>query len=704
MKQQRKPAAEADHLAVRPVQRRAGKMSRAAQIGAPTRPLGAPTRPRPVPAARPGAPRAEMNASAVDRAYGAAMGLSDMNGAPIQFRAADAASRAEQEQEQERDRPGFFGRVGRGLATGVSAVFGAVGDGYGLLLDGVHGVVDLTSRGVDALGRGVENIGLEGVGEGIQGGAQGMRGFFGLDEDGTDFTGHVEIPRDVAEDPEQTQQYSELGLPITDEAWAMQNAIDGGKLQQVYDETLLGALQESGILERLVQSGALQPDTIPASFHELDQEQFRALMDAVRSQLGSGRAFLDSLEPEERESFQEEVIRRYMEMAQRDEDATFLLELMPTDTAGSMPGELGGMTGDAMIRGQAPHTFRVGQTVGKIRQGAVNMADVMREQGDSVYALPVPYANVRSNIIARNGVPTDGADNMHMYMQHLGPDMRVVGTGYSQGGAAMLDYVDRYGAEDDLDQAVVLAPMGGADRAGADGVFTGERNGVEMLTVMNAGDPAKEIHGKNLFELVGPMLNFVAKPGKQRGDGSLHSGFFGDPDHALPPGIGAQEAMAAGTLGYPSHRIRPMLEELFSGEYQGTEYQRQGDWALDLRDEQPWALEQWKDGDPLPNGASAVIDVEVVMAALSRDNALASALEAIGFPAQDEAGRRQTAEALATDIQRGVVEVAAVRVDGRGFRVSLAITGPSGSASVDTSWRFDADGILPALAAVAAQR
>ena len=84
------------------------------------------------------------------------------------------------------------------------------------------------------------------------------------------------------------------------------------------------------------------------------------------------------------------------------------------------------------------------------------------------------------------------------------------------------------------------------------------------------------------------MLNFVKDPPKQRGDGALHSGFFGDGKHALPDGVSAQDAMAAGTFGYPTHRVMPEFEALLSGAYKDKKYGRDGDWNYDLRKEPPW--------------------------------------------------------------------------------------------------------------------
>lgn len=505
---------------------------------------------------------------------------------------------------EEEKKPGFFKRLGRGLWGGVkkggALAWGGVSGAYGLGLKGVHGVADVATKGVSAVGQGAEWLGnqlgaerdgaagwigkgVRGVGQGLEGGAGGVRGFFGLDQDGNDFTGHVDIAKDSKE---HTQQYSELGLPLTEEAWAMQNSIDDGKLAEVYDHTLLSALLQGGVLERLVQEGVIDAGQIPESFEELDPDAFDRLIAAIKAKIGSGRAFLDSLEPEEREEFQEQVIHNYMRRAKNDENAAFMLELMPTDTS-DMLGQVTESTGDALIRGQGANDFKVGQTVGKIRQGAVSMADQLRAGGDNVYALPVPYANTVPNIIGRTGKPSDGADHLHNYLTHLGPETKTVTTGYSQGGAAVMDYLDRYGDQDGLDYALALAPMGGTDQHGGNGVWSGKHNGVSTLSIMNQGDPAQGIHGDYLVDLIDPMHTFVSdgKQAKRGLDGALHSGFYGDEAHPLPEGVDPMVAMAAGTMGYPTQYVEPMLADLFGDRLSNTPYARRGDWNYDLRQE-----------------------------------------------------------------------------------------------------------------------
>ena len=517
--------------------------------------------------------------------------------------AATAAAPAAAEQEQE-DKPGFFGRLGRGIWGGIkkggSLLWRGATGAYGLGQKAVHGAANLASKGVGAVGRGAEWLGdklgadndgaagwigkgVRGAGTGMQAGAQGVRNTFGLDQDGNDFTEHIDIPEDSEE---HTQQYSELGLPMTDDAWAMQDAIDGGKLRETYDRTLLSSLQKGGVLERLVEEGAIDGDRIPESFDKMEPDQFDALVKSVRTELGSGRAFLDSLEPEERESFQEQVIHNYMARAKNDENAAFMLELMPTDTTG-IGGQMMESAGDALIRGQGANDFKVGDLVGRIRQGAVSMSDSLQAGGDNVYALPVPYANTVPNIVGRTGTPSDGADHMHNYLQHLGPEMKTVTTGYSQGGAAVLDYLDRYGDQDGLDYALALAPMGGADQHGGEGVHSGEFNGVPTLSIMNSGDPAKDLHGDYLVDLIGPMWTFVdsGRQEKRGLDGALHSGFYGDDAHALPSGADPQAAMAAGTMGYPTNYVAPQLDDLFGDRLSNQPFKRRGNWDFDLRDE-----------------------------------------------------------------------------------------------------------------------
>ncbi len=544
----------------------------------------------------------------------AAMGLGSLDGgalanpspAPsgrvVQLKSSDAPSVPAPPEE---DKPGFFGRIGNGLKKAGAGLWSGVTGAYKVGLGAVHAVAEGGTRVGSAIGRGSEWLGdklgadregptgwfgkgLRGLGQGLQSGSDKVRDVLGLDQDGNEFTDHVDIPEDrpaEGDDPGHVQQYSELGLPMTADAWEMQDAIDGGKLRDTYDRTLLSSLQEGGVLDRLVADGVIGADRIPASFAELEPEEFAQLVATVKSEVGTGRGFLDSLEPEEREAFQEQVIHGYMQRAQNDEDAAFMLELMPTDTT-HMPDQMLESAGDALIRGQGPNDFKVGETVGKIRQGAVTMADRLRAGGDNVYALPVPYANTVPNIIGRTGTPSDGADHLHNYLEHLGPEMKTVTTGYSQGGAAVLDYVSRYGDQDGLDYALALAPMGGADQHGEHGVYSGERNGVETLSVMHQGDPAQGIHGDHLVDLISPMLTFVSEDRqKARGmDGDLHSGFYGDPKHPLN-GADPLEAMGAGTMGYPTGYVTPMLDDLFAGRMSDTPYKRRGDWNFDLRDE-----------------------------------------------------------------------------------------------------------------------
>ena len=117
----------------------------------------------------------------------------------------------------------------------------AIRDATGVFMTGGDQMRLGTKLGADRDGAaGWIGKGIRGAGSGMRSGAAATRDGLGLDEDGNDFTGHIDIPEDSEE---HTQQYSELGLPITADAWAMQNDIDGGKLQDTYDRTLVAALQ-----------------------------------------------------------------------------------------------------------------------------------------------------------------------------------------------------------------------------------------------------------------------------------------------------------------------------------------------------------------------------------------------------------------------------------------------------------------------------
>lgn len=492
-------------------------------------------------------------------------------------------------------------------------------------LDGLtNGVSTIANKGSDWLGGALDWVGWEGGADAVRGAGdwvndkvEDVRDLFGLDEKGNSFTHYMEVPANA---DGFVQQYSELGIPIAEDAWKQQDAIDGGKLHALYnrsmlshladsgavdreklpddlstlgdeelqeltDRTILPILQESGVLNSLVESGALAVEDIPASFDDLSADQITALAAKART-AGADRALLDAMPAEERTAFQEGVLNAYIEMANNDPNAAMLLDLMPTETDKEIDGgTVGDILGDAFLKGQEPNDFTIGARTGLIRTGAATMAEELRaSQGVNTYGLVVPYANTVENILFREGKPTDAAEHVHNYMSKMDKDMTTLLNGYSQGAGGVQEYLRQYGNKDGLDYAISLAPMGGAskDSQGGHGMWAGDFNGVSTLTLENKEDPAQYIYGDNLSELGPGLLNFVAPDDKKKlgGQSDIHSGF-----DATNPG--------AGTYGYPMELGRLLMRDLFGGAYTG-DYQRRGDWDYDLRTltgDEDWAKE-----------------------------------------------------------------------------------------------------------------
>lgn len=474
-----------------------------------------------------------------------------------------------------------------GLSDMLDAGISGLG---GLLGDGISGLSDLLGSGLRE-GTALLGSGLGALASTLSSASQSVRDFFGLDNKPNDFTGYIEV-RPSGDG--FTEQYSELGIPLTSDAWGFQDQVDGGKLHDMYDRSMLGSLQNSGVLDDLVSQGVLQPDQVPSDFSQLNSQQLRDLTSIVQANTGNAEQFLNSLSREDRVNFQQTILHNYMEMARNDTNAAFIFEMLPTETGGT-GADMADSAFDAAIQGQGPNNFAVGEAVGKARVSDVNLAQHYQQQGRNTYGLVVPYANTPSNVVGRTGTPTDGSDNLQNYLSMLVDpvtgqrNITTVAAGYSQGGAAVLDYVDRYGDTGLLDNAVAIAPMGGTDRHGGTGVNNGNWNGVNTLSVMNEQDPAQHIHGDNLLSLLPGMVNFSAThiPG-MAGEGDRHGTYWGSPgstDYALPPGVDATDAFSAGTFGYPTEYIQPMITDLLNGEYNRYQYGRRGDWDYDLNEE-----------------------------------------------------------------------------------------------------------------------
>lgn len=507
------------------------------------------------------------------------------------------------------------------LVDGLSWAMDRYDDTYAPALDKVRGTVDSLSSGAEhvvdgvsgKLGDALDWVGwnsgadkVRGAGDWLNGKVDDVRDVFGLDEKDNSFTHYMEIP---SNSKGFVQQYSELGVPLTDAAWKNQDAIDGGKLHALYnkamldhladtgdvdreklpedlsklsddqlqeltDRSLMPVLQKSGVLQGLVDDGTLSAKDIPESWDDLSHDQITDLAAKVRSK-GADRALLDAMKPDDRTAFQEKLLDTYMDMANNDPNAAMILDLMPTETDKTPDvGSVAETLDDALLKGQEPNDFVLGERTGLIRTGSITMAKQLQEtQGASTYGLVVPYANTVDNILFREGKPTDAAENVHKYLSKLDKNKTAVLDGYSQGAGGVQEYLREYGSKDGLDYAVSLAPMGGPtkDSSGGDGMWAGDWDGVQTLALSNKNDPAQYINGDNIHELGPGLLNFVAanKDKKLGGDSDIHSGF----DEKNP---------GAGTYGYPMAIGQLLLRDLFSGQYQG-DYQRRGDWDYDLR-------------------------------------------------------------------------------------------------------------------------
>jgi hypothetical protein len=384
---------------------------------------------------------------------------------------------------------------------------------------------------------------------------------------------------------EAGNQLSEYGIPLTDAAWDLQRLIDGGKLEQHYKQSVVSTLVEAGV----VDLSELGVDALPASFQELERGQLQDWIDIIESKVGSGEALLDALPDDVRHDLQEAVIHAYVEEANQHEGATFILELLPTDTD-NLRADMGHEGADWLLHDQLPDGFVPSEKVLEARDTALGVSTI---QGgpDNTFALPVPYANSVPNVMLRDLVPTDGAHNLQALLGLIDDGVTTVGTGYSQGAAALNEAVRQQGEDSSLptlDYAVSLAAMGGADMAGGEGWYAGQTNGTQMFSAVHAEDPARYIHTdqSELMQLLS-LVNFKFADGERRltkGDGDLHGKTCADvPEEeacALDPVT--QQPEHEGTLGYPAGRLEEHLQDLFDGKHSNEEFERQGSWIYNI--------------------------------------------------------------------------------------------------------------------------
>ncbi|MDP2307383.1 MAG: hypothetical protein Q8P18_15260 [Pseudomonadota bacterium] len=326
------------------------------------------------------------------------------------------------------------------------------------------------------------------------------------------------------------QWTSALGVPLNAGAWARQDAIDGGTLHALYRDALAGRLAEAGIDRALVTKMGVE-DALPGNRSE-----------------------------------QIALVGGYLDLAGATPGATVVFEVPPTFAPDLATGSAGG----AVLRGifAKPKTFRADRELDEARQYGLAVAGVLRARGSSVFALVVPYANTVENIIARDARPADGVENLHHLLVRAGGlegSLRTLAVGYGQGAAVVREYLARYGDSDGLDYAVPLAAMGGADGEGADGVWSGRvgplrADGVPVLSVVHASDPARRVHGGSLVALTPGLLHLAHEARPNGGDLPLLTRYH----------------------GYPTAYLATLIDDLLMGRHSGT-WARRGDWAFDTR-------------------------------------------------------------------------------------------------------------------------
>jgi hypothetical protein len=257
-------------------------------------------------------------------------------------------------------------------------------------------------------------------------------------------------------------QYCRLGLPLDPRGWAMQDAIDGGKLRSAWRRLGFAANPEA-------------------------------------------------------------IVDEYLRAAREDRHAVVMLELWPTRTTQPVRDVAFSVLHTALGR-PAPHLAN-DDDVAAARVGSSAIARALRAQGYNVYAIAVPYANTLSNVLGRMCWPCNGTEQLHKYLARL-RGVRTVAAGLSQGGTVVLDYVARFGASDGLTWAFAAASMGGADLRGGHGVFRGVANGVPVVSLAHRADPARVMDDSSLASFVEGLLTFVdARRQAARGlDVSVHTG------------------------------------------------------------------------------------------------------------------------------------------------------------------------------------
>ena len=154
-------------------------------------------------------------------------------------------------------------------------------------------------------------------------------------------------------------------------------------------------------------------------------------------------------------------------------------------------------------------------------------------------------------------------------MNYFGKDSKVttMATGYSQGGAAARTYLEDYGDKQGLDYSVMLAPMGGNNGRGEDGIWAGSKNGVQTLGIENKYDPARGLwdrQGSEGGDVKNPLGGLL--PGMKNLNLDLYkkaADFVTSPNGWLH-GDANKEDANLGTYGYPVKDLMPWTKQLFN--------------------------------------------------------------------------------------------------------------------------------------------
>ena len=172
-------------------------------------------------------------------------------------------------------------------------------------------------------------------------------------------------------------------------------------------------------------------------------------------------------------------------------------------------------------------------------------------------------------------------------MNYFGKDSKTttLTTGYSQGGAAARTYVEDYGNKQGLDYAVMLAPMGGNNGRGEDGIWGGTKNGVQTLGIENKYDPARGLwdrKGDEGGDVKNPLGSWL--PGMKNLNLDLYkkaADFVTSPNGWLH-GEANRDDAKLGTYGYPVKDLMPWTKQLFNNGFHDDKnpnsFQKKADW------------------------------------------------------------------------------------------------------------------------------